>query len=72
MIMHVKHWCPTCGGAGHEPHCVCRGDVAFIVGCCKLCSGDGMISDVKMKQHEASKHKGLLDKHGNPITSEDT
>jgi len=38
-----KQYCPDCKGFGHVPNCKCRDPVAFIVGCCKRCGGEGFI-----------------------------
>lgn len=37
-------WCPVCGGLGHVPNCACRGGVAFVMGCCVRCGGEGTVT----------------------------
>jgi DnaJ-class molecular chaperone len=39
-----KALCVDCGGSGHaEVTCRCLGGVAFIVGCCRRCGGEGYV-----------------------------
>lgn len=38
-----KEICPDCKGFGHVPDCKCRDPVAFIMGCCERCGGEGYI-----------------------------
>lgn len=40
----MKDWCPECGGLGHGKKCKCSDGVAFVMGCCKTCGGEGMIT----------------------------
>lgn len=44
-----REWCESCGGSGHSSGCTCRGGVAFVVGCCKACAGEGMVA-IKTKE----------------------
>lgn len=38
-----KKVCPRCQGFGHLPECKCRNPVAFIMGCCTKCGGEGFV-----------------------------
>lgn len=40
----IKDWCPECGGLGHGKKCKCSDGVAFVMGCCETCGGEGMIT----------------------------
>jgi hypothetical protein len=53
-----KDFCPTCGGMGHVPDCDCSGGVAFVMGCCTKCGGEGYVT---------VKPNGLVDQHGRPL-----
>jgi DnaJ-class molecular chaperone len=39
-----KKVCETCGGLGHVPNCKCQGGLAFVMGCCPDCHGEGYIT----------------------------
>ena len=58
--MIKKKFCEDCEGLGHVPGCKCRGGVAFVMGCCKKCGGEGLLLDDE-------KPMGLVDEHSKLI-----
>lgn len=45
--MLLREWCKTCGGSGHDRGCRCDSGVAFVLGCCLTCRGEGMVTVYK-------------------------
>lgn len=42
--MTDRRWCERCHGSGHAPDCVCDSALAFVLGCCPECHGEGFVS----------------------------
>lgn len=39
-----KDFCKECSGSGHGKTCRCKSFVQDVMGCCKSCGGEGMIT----------------------------
>jgi len=54
-----KKICDMCGGTGHAKGCKCVGALAFIVGCCSECRGEGTVVITK-EEYEGRDGKASL------------